>query len=125
MTGDLDAYEENVKAFVQARDWEQFHAPKDLAIGLVTEASELLELFRFLQEDDVQARLEDPAFRNRVRDEVGDAFFFLVRFAQQLEIDLLEAAHAKLDKSKEKYPAEEYRGDNWKVLDDDPSTSSS
>ncbi len=123
MSGDLDAYQEEIETFVEERDWEQFHTPKDLAVGLVTEASELLELFRFLREDDVEARLEDPAFQERIEDELGDALFFLVRFAQRLDIDLVDAGRTKLEKSQEKYPADEYRGDNWKVLDEDPSTS--
>lgn len=118
---DLDAYAEQVEAFCRERDWEQYHTPKDLAIGLSTEASELLELFRFLDQADVQARLEDPAYRETVRDEVGDVLFFLVRFAQALDIDLVEAGQAKLEKSREKYPADEYAGDNWKVLDDERS----
>jgi NTP pyrophosphatase (non-canonical NTP hydrolase) len=113
---DLDAYAEAVLAFCRERDWEQFHTPKELATGLVTEASELLELFRFLDEEDVAQRMEDPAFRERVRDEVGDALFFLVRFAQAADVDLLEAGGTKLAKSREKYPADEYAGDNWKVL---------
>lgn len=113
---DLEAYGEAVEAFVEERDWAQFHTPKDLAIGLATEASELLELFRFLDDEDVEARLADPAFRERVEDEVGDVLFFVVRFSQRLEIDPLEAAGRKLEKSREKYPAEEFAGDNWKVL---------
>lgn len=119
---DLDAYAEAVEAFVEARDWSQFHTPKDLAIGLSTEASELLELFRFLDETDVEERLEDPAFRQRVEDETGDVLFFLVRFAQRLDIDLLAAGQAKLAKSREKYPADEYEGDNWKVLGEEGET---
>lgn len=117
MTSSLDAYAEDIHAFVDERDWEQYHNPKDLAIGLATESSELLELFRFLDEDDIQARLQDPRFQQRIQDEVGDALFFLVRFAQRMDIDLLQAGQDKLQKSREKYPADEYRGDNWKALD--------
>lgn len=116
MTDDLQAYADDVEAFVHERDWDQYHTPKDLAVGLVTESSELLELFRFLDEADVEARLEDPDFRERVHDEIGDALFFLVRTAQRLDVDLLEAGRAKLEKSREKYPVDEYEGDNWKVL---------
>lgn len=117
MTSSLDTYAEDIQAFVDERDWEQYHNPKDLAIGLTTEASELLELFRFLDQDDVQERLQNPTFQQRIQDEVGDALFFLVRFAQRLDIDLLQAGQEKLQKSREKYPADEYRGDNRKALD--------
>lgn len=115
--GDLDAYGEDVRAFCEERDWSQFHTPKDLAIGLTTEASELLELFRFLDEKDIEKRLEDPAFAEQIEDEIGDVVFFLVRLAQILDVDPVEVALAKLEKSREKYPADEYAGDNWKVLD--------
>jgi NTP pyrophosphatase (non-canonical NTP hydrolase) len=115
--GDLDAYGEEVGAFCEERDWSQFHTPKDLAIGLTTEAGELLELFRFLDEHDVEKRLEDPAFAEKVEDEIGDVLFFLVRLGQILDVDPIEAAEAKLAKSREQYPADEYEGDNWKVLD--------
>jgi NTP pyrophosphatase (non-canonical NTP hydrolase) len=117
--GDLEAYGEEVRRFCEERKWSQFHTPKDLSIGLTTEASELLELFRFLDERDIQARLDDPRFAERVEDEVGDVVFFLVRLAQVLDIDPLEVARAKLEKSREKYPADEYEGDNWKVLDEE------
>ncbi len=117
MTNSLDTYAEEIQTFVDERDWEQYHNPKDLAIGLATEASELLELFRFLDEHDITERLKDPNYRQRIHDEVGDTLFFLVRFAQRLDINLLQAGQEKLQKSREKYPADEYRGDNWKVLD--------
>ncbi len=119
---DLEAYGRAVEAFCEERDWGQFHTPKELAIGLVTEASELLELFRFLDDEDVAARLQDPAYRERVEDEVGDALFFLVRFCQRLDIDLVAAGEAKLAKSQEKYPADAYAGDNWKVLGHEDET---
>jgi NTP pyrophosphatase (non-canonical NTP hydrolase) len=115
--GDLAAYADEVEAFCEERDWSQYHTPKDLAIGLSTEASELLELFRFLDEGDVHQRLDDPEFAETVRDEIGDVVFFLVRVSQILDVDPIEAARDKLDKSREKYPADEYEGDNWKVLD--------
>lgn len=116
-SSDLEAYADDVQRFCEERDWTQFHTPKDLAIGLSTEASELLELFRFLDEEDVAARLEDPDFAETLRDELGDVLFFVVRLSQVLDVDPVEAGEAKLAKSREKYPAEEYRGDNRKVLD--------
>ena len=111
----LDAYAEQVHAFCEARDWTQFHTPKELAIGLVTEGAELLELFRFLSDDDARAALQEPAFRERVGDELGDALFFLVRFAQLNGFDLVEEARRKLALSDEKYPVAGYKGSNRKV----------
>ncbi len=114
----LDAYAQRVEAFTHERDWDRFHTPKDLAIGLVSESAELLELFRFLSEDEALEALEEAAFRERVADEIGDTLFFLVRFCNRFGFDLLEVANAKLDKSSEKYPADEYAGVNRKVFGD-------
>lgn len=116
----LDGYAERVETFTHERDWDRFHTPKDLAIGLVSESAELLELFRFLSEEEAMEALEEDRFRQRVADELGDTLFFLVRFANRFGFDLLEAASEKLEKSDEKYPAEEYTGVNRKVFGQDP-----
>lgn len=115
----LDVYAERVESFTHERDWDRFHTPKDLAIGLVSESAELLELFRFLSEEEAMEALEEPGFRQRVADELGDTLFFLVRFSNRFGFDLLEVANAKLDKSDEKYPASDYAGVNRKVFDQD------
>lgn len=112
----MDAYADRVETFTHERDWDRFHTPKDLSIGIVSEAAELLELFRFLSEDEALEALDEPEFRDRVADELGDTLFFLVRFCNRFGFDLLEVANAKLDKSDEKYPAEEYAGVNRKVF---------
>ena len=62
----LDDLSRIVSTFCQERDWDQFHGPKDLAIGLVTEASELLEQFRFLSEQECLACLEEPGRRESI-----------------------------------------------------------
>ncbi|MDX1612313.1 MAG: nucleotide pyrophosphohydrolase [Candidatus Thermoplasmatota archaeon] len=115
--GDLEAYAERVQAFTDERDWSQFHTAKDLAIGLATESAELLELFRFLSDEDARVALEEAGFRQRVADEVGDVLFFLVRFCQEFGFDLVQAGTDKLAKSEAKYPAEEYAGVNRKVFE--------
>lgn len=113
----LEAYAERVETFTHERDWDRFHTPKDLAIGLVSESAELLELFRFLSEDEAMEALEEDSFRQRVADELGDTLFFLVRFCNRFGFDLLEVASEKLEKSDEKYPPEAYTGVNRKVFD--------
>jgi NTP pyrophosphatase (non-canonical NTP hydrolase) len=61
-----------VRTFCESRDWDQFHGPKDLAIGLVTEASEVLEIFRFLSDEQCAAKLADPASRQAIENELAD-----------------------------------------------------
>ncbi len=101
----IEEVKEWVKKFCEERDWDPFHGPKDLAIGLVTESSELLELFRFVNEESAAAKLKDPVFREKCADELADGFYFIARFAQMFDFDLSEAVEKKLVKNAKKYPA--------------------
>lgn len=103
-----------VKKFCEERDWDQFHNPKDLAIGISTEANELLDIFRFKTEEDInQIFLEDKSLEH-VREEVADILFFVLRFAQMNDIDLEESLEEKLMKNALKYPVEKIKGKNLK-----------
>lgn len=114
MTSDLGKLTEFIKNFCEERDWDQFHPPKDLAIGLSTEANELLELFRFKSEAEVQEKMKTPEFKEKVSDELADIFFFVLRFAQMNKIDLSDALKAKMQKNAQKYPVEKAKGSNRK-----------
>jgi NTP pyrophosphatase (non-canonical NTP hydrolase) len=103
-----------VRAFCEERDWDRFHGPKDLAIGIITEASELLELFRFLTEEQIQSLLEDPRQKEQVEDELADVLFFLLRFSQRFEIDIGRSLLRKIKKIEKKYPVEKAKGNNRK-----------
>lgn len=110
----LDQMTEWVKTFCEDRDWDQFHGPKDLAIGLVTESSELLEEFRFLSENQVREKMENALARAGIEDELADITFFLLRFCQLNSIDLKSALKNKIQKNHEKYPVEKSRSKNLK-----------
>ena len=101
----LDQVKSAVKEFCEIRGWDPFHGPKDLAIGLVTEASELLELFRFVPENEALILISSPAFRAQVADELADSLYFILRFAQLHGFDLAECVRRKLIKNELKYPA--------------------
>ena len=103
-----------VRAFCEARDWDQFHGPKDLAIGLSTEAGELLEIFRFLSDAECEQKLTDPTSRRQIENELADTLFFLLRFAQRFNIDLAEALATKMKLNAERYPVDKSRGKNLK-----------
>ena len=105
---------DKAKSFCDARDWDQFHNAKDLAIGISTEAGELLDLFRFKSLDDIETIFERPEKRTKVEEEIADVFFFVLRFAQMNDIDLNSALEMKLHKNNEKYPAEQVKGKNLK-----------
>ena len=104
----------SVRSFCEARDWDQFHSPKELAIGLTTEAAELLANFRFLTTEQVGERLLDPKDRQAIEHEVGDALFFLLRFCQRCDIDPGAALMQKLVVNESKYPVDLARGSNLK-----------
>jgi NTP pyrophosphatase (non-canonical NTP hydrolase) len=106
---DLEELRGRVRDFVAERDWERFHSPKNLAMALSVEASELVELFQWLSEE--ESATLDADRRLRVADELADVLWFLVRLADRLDIDLLEAAGRKLRANAEKYPVDRVRGD--------------
>ncbi len=103
-----------VREFCEERDWNQFHNPKDLAIGIGTEASELLQLFRFKDIDECMDMMEDIDSRTAICDELSDVLYFVLRFAQMNNIDLSSSLKKKLFKNNEKYPVEFFKGSNKK-----------
>ncbi len=103
-----------VRSFCAARDWDQFHPPKELAIGVVTEASELLAHFRFLSPEGISERLRDPDDRREIEHEVADVLFFLLRFCERCGISPGEALESKLAVIEKRYPVERARGSNLK-----------
>ncbi len=110
----LSQLQSEVQEFCEVRDWDQFHTPKDLAIGLVTESAELLDLFRFKSDSECLELLQKAGSRDKIEDELADILFFALRFAQKNEIDLSKALRAKIEKNGKKYPVELSRGSNRK-----------
>jgi len=102
-------------AFASERDWEQFHSPKNLAMAVAAESAELLEHFQWLTE--AQSRELAPAQRDQAALEMADVLLYLVRLADQLGVDLLDAAHRKIGLNAEKYPIDKARGHSRKYTD--------
>jgi dCTP diphosphatase len=109
MSEPLRALQQRLAAFAAARDWDQFHSPKNLAMALSVEAAELVEEFQWLTEEESKAL--DAERRERVRLELADVFIYLLRLADKLGVDLLDAADRKIALNEQKYPAERVRGD--------------
>ena len=109
MSEPLRALQQRLAAFAAARDWEQFHSPKNLAMALSVEAAELVEEFQWLTEE--QSRNLGTDRRERVRLELADVFIYLLRIADTLGVDLLQAADDKIALNEQKYPAARVRGD--------------
>jgi len=109
---DLVDLKERLRAFVAERDWDQFHSPKNLAMALSVEAAELVEIFQWLTEE--ESAMPDAARRRRAAEEMADVLWYLVRIADRLDIDLLQAAGEKLERNAVKYPADRVRGQSRK-----------
>lgn len=107
---DLKTIRTKWNAFVEERDWKQFHSPKNLATSVSIEASELLELFLWISPEESRNAMEDPLLAARIKEEVADVFLNLLYLANTLGIDLLEVMLMKIDLNIEKYPVEKYKG---------------
>lgn len=115
VTSDTDRLTElrdRLRGFVRERDWEQFHSPKNLAMAMIVEAAELVEHFQWATEQ--ESRELNDEQRVKVEQEIADTFVYLLRLSDVLGIDLIDAAHRKMDLNAKKYPADKARGRNDK-----------
>ena len=103
-----------VKAYCEAREWDQFHDAKELAMSITIESAELLELFRFKSPEDMRQMFAMPGPREKIGDELADVLFAVLRFAQLYNIDLTEEFRRKMIENERKYPVEKARGSNKK-----------
>ena len=111
----VDALRDALREFAAARDWNQFHSPKNLAMALSAEAGELLEVFQWLTE--AQSRRLVPEAQAAASEEIADVLLYLIRLADELGIDILDAARRKLAKNAQKYPVDKARGNARKYTD--------
>lgn len=110
----LDELKKITRDFSKKRDWDKFHNPKDLSIGVVTEGSELLELFRFKSLDEINELMKDISFRGKIAEELSDVLYFILRFADMYNFDLASSFLDKMKKNDLRYPVEKSKGSNKK-----------
>ena len=108
----IEAITARICAFRDARDWQQFHNPKDMAVAIVAEAGELLQHFVWKQPDQIPQVLQDK--HAEITDEIADVTILLFELADNLGISLAQAVQAKLDRNEIRYPADKARGNNLK-----------
>jgi len=99
-----------IAAFARERDWEQFHAPKNLSMALAAEAAELMEHFLWSTPEQSQAFVRDPAKRGKIEEEIADVVIYALEFANVTGIDLAAAIEVKMAANARKYPVEKARG---------------
>jgi len=118
----IDDLTARVRAFAQERNWEQFHTPKNLAMALAGEVGELLAELQWLTPEQSAAVMQDEEIGPRVRAEMGDVTIYLVRLADVLGLDLVQAALDKLEHSGRRYTVEAAHGSAAKIGDEHAPT---
>jgi NTP pyrophosphatase (non-canonical NTP hydrolase) len=109
-TTTLETLKEAVRRFAAEREWQPFHSPKNLSMGLAVEAAELMEHFLWIDAETSRQVVRDPAALSQVADEIADVACYLLNLSDTLGIDLSDAIVAKIGKNALKYPVEKCRG---------------
>jgi NTP pyrophosphatase (non-canonical NTP hydrolase) len=102
-------------AFRDARNWKQFHTPKDLSISLVLEAGEVMEHFQWKTKEEVEEHIR--THKEDISDELADVFSYLLIMCNELDINISDALESKLKKSAQNYPVEKSRGKSTKYTE--------
>lgn len=111
-TNNRDEMLERILAYVQDRDWEQFHNPKDVAISLALEASEVLEHFQWKSPEEITEHIKKN--KPDVAEELVDVLYWVLLMAYYLKIDLGDAFDKKMAKNEKKYPVDKAKGSHKK-----------
>ena len=107
--------EESIKkiiAFRDARDWKQFHNPKDVALSLVLEASEVMEHFQWKNKEEIERYIKTN--KMEIGEELADVLYWVLLMGHDLKIDVLDALDKKIKKNENKYPVEKAKGKHTK-----------
>lgn len=115
MDNQIKKLTERIIRFRDARDWKQFHKPKDLAVSLSLEAAEVLEHFQWKNEDEIGEYVK--THKEEIADELADVLNYLLIIAHDLDIDIIEAENRKVSKNEAKYPVEKARGNAKKYIE--------
>ena len=106
----LDSLRQMVKEFVDERDWQQFHSPKNLCMALSIEVSELMEHFQWISTDESREIHRNPEHQTDIQHELADVFCYILALANEMDIDLSSTLQEKMVFNRKKYPVDEYQG---------------
>lgn len=112
---DLNELQKSIVAFRDARDWKQFHNPKDMSLSLVLEAAEVLEHFQWKSPSEMEAYVKSN--REDVAEELADTLYWILLIAHDLNIDIIEASKKKMKKNEEKYSISKAKGNHKKYTE--------
>lgn len=106
---------EKIIIFRDARDWKQFHNPKDVALSLVLEATEVMEHFQWKNEKEIEEYIE--SHKDEVAEELADVLYWVLLMSHDLNINIISALNKKIQKNKRRYPIEKAKGRHAKYSD--------
>lgn len=115
MSSDIVEMQKKIRSFCSVRDWDQFHNPKDMAISLLLESSEVLEHFQWKTNAEISDYL--AVNKHEVADELSDVLYWVLRMSDKLNIDINEAFYKKLEKNARKYPVDKAKGNHKKYTE--------
>lgn len=108
----IDELTKRIVAFRDARDWKQFHNPKDVALSLVLEAAEVMEHFQWKSKEEIEKYVEIN--KKEIGEELADTLYWILLMSHDLKINILEALDEKISINEEKYPVEKAKGKHTK-----------
>jgi len=109
--------QKKVASFVHERNWKKFHTPKDIALSIAIETAELLELFQWKTNKEIQGLLKDTKYRNRIEEEIADIMIYILVASNTLDIDLSKVVLQKIQTNKERYPIQKAKGNATKYTE--------
>ncbi len=112
---ELSDLTKKIVKFNKERDWKQFHSPKDLAISLSLEASEVLEHFQWKNKEEIEEYIK--THKEHIGEELADVFYWVLLMSHDLKIDIIKASEKKLKKNIEKYPIKKAKGKHLKYTE--------
>lgn len=112
---DIDKVTKRITDFRDARDWKQFHNPKDMALSLVLEATEVMEHFQWKNREEVDTH--SKKFKTELSEELADVLYWVILMSHDLDIDILDAINRKIDKNEIKYPQDKSKGNHKKYTE--------
>lgn len=112
MTEDIKKLTEKIIAFRDARDWKQFHNPKDIALSLVLESAEVLEKFQWKNKEEIGEYIN--THKDEIGEELSDVLYWVLLLSHDLKIDIAEALNKKMEQNERKYPVEKAKGKHTK-----------
>ncbi len=111
----IENLKNEMRTFIKERKWESYHNPKNISMSIAIEAAELMELFQWIDKEDIKELTQDSKKMTDIEDEVADVFCYLMSFVSSLDIDLTEAVLRKIVKNRKKYPTSIFQGNYEKV----------